>query len=65
MAEKIRETPSPTGWKKAMARMPLILYRAGLGWLLGGRTDLPLFDVHADPPARLTPGTRVRLVDTP
>lgn len=37
MAEKIRETPSPTGWKKAMARMPLILYRAGLGWLLGGR----------------------------
>ncbi|PPA60349.1 5-oxoprolinase subunit B family protein [Micromonospora chalcea] len=35
------------------------------GWLLVGRTDLPLFDVHADPPARLTPGTRVRLVDTP
>ncbi|WBC10989.1 allophanate hydrolase subunit 1 [Micromonospora sp. WMMA1947] len=33
------------------------------GWLLVGRTDLPLFDVHADPPARLTPGTRVRLVD--
>lgn len=32
------------------------------GWLLVGRTDLPLFDVHADPPARLTPGTRVRLV---
>ncbi|MFC0100822.1 allophanate hydrolase subunit 1 [Micromonospora marina] len=35
------------------------------GWLLVGRTDLPLFDVHADPPARLTPGTRVRLVDAP
>ncbi|MEU1966180.1 allophanate hydrolase subunit 1 [Micromonospora sediminicola] len=34
------------------------------GWLLVGRTDLPLFDVHADPPARLTPGTRVRLVET-
>ncbi|MGC4894403.1 5-oxoprolinase subunit B family protein [Micromonospora sp. DT31] len=33
------------------------------GWLLVGRTDLRLFDVHADPPARLTPGTRVRLVD--
>ncbi|MFC4149146.1 allophanate hydrolase subunit 1 [Micromonospora mangrovi] len=33
------------------------------GWLLVGRTDLVLFDVHADPPARLTPGTRVRLVD--
>ncbi|MBY8875589.1 allophanate hydrolase subunit 1 [Micromonospora sp. PLK6-60] len=32
------------------------------GWLLVGRTTLPLFDVHADPPARLTPGTRVRLV---
>ncbi len=32
------------------------------GWLLVGRTDLPLFDVHADPPARLAPGTRVRLV---
>ncbi|MEU0155787.1 5-oxoprolinase subunit B family protein [Micromonospora fulviviridis] len=31
------------------------------GWLLVGRTDLVLFDVHADPPARLTPGTRVRL----
>ncbi len=32
------------------------------GWLLVGHTDLHLFDVHADPPARLTPGTRVRLV---
>ncbi|NJP30702.1 5-oxoprolinase subunit B family protein [Micromonospora thermarum] len=32
------------------------------GWLLVGRTELPLFDVHADPPARLAPGTRVRLV---
>ncbi|WP_025620445.1 5-oxoprolinase subunit B family protein [Salinispora cortesiana] len=32
------------------------------GWLLVGHTDLPLFDVHTDPPARLTPGTRVRLV---
>ncbi len=32
------------------------------GWLLVGRTALTLFDVHADPPARLTPGTRVRLV---
>ncbi|MBQ0895024.1 allophanate hydrolase subunit 1 [Micromonospora sp. U56] len=33
------------------------------GWLLVGRTELTLFDVHADPPARLTPGTRVRLVN--
>ncbi|MEV6691203.1 allophanate hydrolase subunit 1 [Micromonospora sp. NPDC051196] len=32
------------------------------GWLLVGRTPLTLFDVHADPPARLTPGTQVRLV---
>lgn len=32
------------------------------GWLLVGHTDLRLFDVHADPPARLAPGTRVRLV---
>ncbi len=30
------------------------------GWLLIGRTSIPLFDVHADPPAVLTPGTRVR-----
>lgn len=32
------------------------------GWLLVGRTPLTLFDVAADPPARLTPGTVVRLV---
>ncbi|QLQ38670.1 5-oxoprolinase subunit B family protein [Micromonospora robiginosa] len=32
------------------------------GWLLVGRTEMVLFDVHADPPARLTPGTPVRLV---
>ncbi|MEH1098676.1 5-oxoprolinase subunit B family protein [Micromonospora sp. CPCC 205561] len=31
------------------------------GWLLVGRTDLALFDVRADPPARLAPGTPVRL----
>jgi KipI family sensor histidine kinase inhibitor len=30
------------------------------GWLLIGRTDVALFDVAADPPALLTPGTRVR-----
>ncbi|HEY2672961.1 MAG TPA: 5-oxoprolinase subunit PxpB [Rugosimonospora sp.] len=33
------------------------------GWLLIGHTDTVLFDVHADPPARLTPGTVVRFVD--
>ena len=32
------------------------------GWRLVGRTSLSLFDVHRDPPARLAPGTRVRLV---
>ncbi|MGC5305933.1 5-oxoprolinase subunit B family protein [Micromonospora zamorensis] len=31
------------------------------GWLLVGRTDLVLFDVHAHPPARLGPGTPVRM----
>jgi KipI family sensor histidine kinase inhibitor len=30
------------------------------GWLLVGRTEVPLFDVDADPPALLTPGTTVR-----
>ncbi|MFF5054314.1 allophanate hydrolase subunit 1 [Micromonospora sp. NPDC000663] len=32
------------------------------GWLLVGRTELVLFDVHAYPPARLPPGTEVRMV---
>jgi KipI family sensor histidine kinase inhibitor len=32
------------------------------GWRLVGRTDATLFDVERDPPARLVPGTRVRLV---
>ncbi|HLL64361.1 MAG TPA: allophanate hydrolase subunit 1 [Micromonosporaceae bacterium] len=31
------------------------------GWRLVGETDIALFDVDADPPALLTPGTRVRL----
>ena len=30
------------------------------GWLLIGRTDAVLFDVDADPPARLAPGATVR-----
>ncbi|HEX2177320.1 MAG TPA: allophanate hydrolase subunit 1 [Nocardioidaceae bacterium] len=33
------------------------------GWQLIGRTDLPVFDLDRDPPALLTPGTRVRFVD--
>lgn len=32
------------------------------GWRLVGRTEATLFDVHRDPPARLVPGARVRLV---
>jgi KipI family sensor histidine kinase inhibitor len=32
------------------------------GWLLIGRTSVRLFDVEAEPPALLTPGTRVRFV---
>ncbi|MGC4833436.1 5-oxoprolinase subunit B family protein [Micromonospora vinacea] len=32
------------------------------GWQLVGRTDLVLFDVTADPPARLGPGRTVRMV---
>jgi KipI family sensor histidine kinase inhibitor len=32
------------------------------GWRLVGRTSTTLFDVRRDPPALLTPGTRVRLV---
>jgi KipI family sensor histidine kinase inhibitor len=32
------------------------------GWRLVGRTDVPLFDVHREPPALLVPGARVRLV---
>ncbi len=33
------------------------------GWLLLGRTDLVLWDTAADPPATLSPGTRVRFVE--
>ena len=32
------------------------------GWHLLGSTDIALFDVHADPPALLTPGSTVRFV---
>ena len=33
------------------------------GWLLLGRTDVTLWDTEADPPALLSPGTRVRFVE--
>ena len=32
------------------------------GWNLIGRTDLPLFDASATPPARFKPGDRIRFV---
>ena len=32
------------------------------GWHIIGRTEMSLFDLGATPPARLTPGTRVRFV---
>jgi len=32
------------------------------GWHIIGRTDVSLFDLHAVPPARLSPGMRVRFV---
>jgi KipI family sensor histidine kinase inhibitor len=33
------------------------------GWQLIGRTDAPLWDLERDPPALLTPGTRVRFTE--
>ncbi|MFD1860363.1 5-oxoprolinase subunit PxpB [Aeromicrobium camelliae] len=33
------------------------------GWQLIGRTDVVLFDLDREPPALLTPGTRVRFVE--
>ena len=33
------------------------------GWQLIGRTDAPLWDLQRDPPALLTPGTRVRFTE--
>ncbi|MCW2676125.1 MAG: Allophanate hydrolase subunit 1 [Modestobacter sp.] len=33
------------------------------GWQLIGRTDVAVFDVDRDPPALLSPGTRVRFVE--
>ena len=33
------------------------------GWQLIGRTDIGLWDVDRDPPARIRPGMRVRFVD--
>ncbi|MFJ9119189.1 nitroreductase family deazaflavin-dependent oxidoreductase [Streptomyces sp. NPDC102394] len=27
----------PTGWKRFLARLPILLFRCGLGWIFGGR----------------------------
>ncbi|WP_037855116.1 nitroreductase family deazaflavin-dependent oxidoreductase [Streptomyces sp. NRRL S-340] len=35
--EPVRHRPPPTGWQRAVARLPLRLYRAGLGPLSGQR----------------------------
>ncbi len=32
-----KEFKSPSGWFKRLLRLPIVLYRAGLGWLIGGR----------------------------
>lgn len=37
MARKLRERPPLRPWLRALLRMPIGLYRAGLGGLLGGR----------------------------
>ena len=40
MARKVRATPSPTGWRRTLARVPIRLYRHRLGGLLGRRVLL-------------------------
>ena len=37
MPEKVKDLKPPTGLARLAFRAPLWLYRAGLGWLLGGR----------------------------
>ncbi len=37
MSERIREVGPPRGLSRSLYRMPILLYRAGLGWLLGDR----------------------------
>lgn len=37
MLEKIKDTSTPTGLRRAVYRFPIVLYRLGLGGLLGGR----------------------------
>ncbi len=37
MIEKLQQSKPPQGWKRLLFRAPLLLYRVGLGWLLGKR----------------------------
>ena len=37
MTEKTLVTQPPSGWLRFALRLPLVLYRLRLGWLLGGR----------------------------
>lgn len=61
-----RDSPRPTvpAGSVALAGEYAAVYPTASpgGWQLVGRTGLTLFDLAADPPARLTPGTRVRFV---
>jgi len=63
------ETPRPRvpAGSVALADMYAGIYPSASpgGWRLVGRTDVGLFDPDRDPPALLTPGTRVRFVERP
>lgn len=37
MVEKVSEAKTPSGCSRWLFRLPIRLYQAGLGWLLGGR----------------------------
>ncbi len=37
MPEKIRDLQPPTGFSRLLARMPILAYKIGLGWLFGKR----------------------------
>ena len=59
---RTRVPPGSVGVSEA--RCGLYALEGPGGWSVIGRTDAVLFDQAADPPARLTPGTRVRFVPT-
>jgi len=56
-------TKVPAGSVGLAAEFSAVYPRASPGgWQLIGRTELDVFDLDRDPPALLTPGTRVRFV---